>query len=212
LAAKGDFSIRGDELKAFYTDANGQKNAMGNDVYKVEAVGNVKIDTGEHRGLADYAIYDVNAGIIRMTGEALTLKTATDTLNADDYIEYKEKEKTAEAVGNATVLREGNTLYADRLVANFIEGPDGSNQIDNIDALGKVIIVTKQERITANRGRYTLDNGLAVLKGDVRIFRGQNELNGDLAEVNLNTGVSKLLSSPNSGRVRGVFTPNSPDS
>jgi lipopolysaccharide export system protein LptA len=45
-----------------------------------------------------------------------------------------------------------------------------------------------------------------VLRGGVKITRGADQLNGDAAEIDLNTGVSRLLSS-GSGRVRGVFGP-----
>ena len=52
--------------------------------------------------------------------------------------------------------------------------------------------------------------GLATLSGNVKITRGENQLNGAVAEVNLNTGISRLLSNrgaQNGSRVRGLFTP-----
>jgi lipopolysaccharide export system protein LptA len=54
------------------------------------------------------------------------------------------------------------------------------------------------------------------MSGNVRITRGQNQLNGDFAEVNLNTGISRLLTRADGntggdGRVRGVFVPEKQD-
>ena len=52
-----------------------------------------------------------------------------------------------------------------------------------------------------------IEQGTATLIGNVRITRGQNQLNGEVAEVNLNTGVSRLLSGPQS-RTRALVVPN----
>ena len=46
---------------------------------------------------------------------------------------------------------------------------------------------------------------LAQLTGGVKITRGETQLNGERAEVNLNTGRSRLLSGGE--RVKGVFLP-----
>jgi lipopolysaccharide export system protein LptA len=52
---------------------------------------------------------------------------------------------------------------------------------------------------------------VATLVGDVKISRGENQLNGGYAEVNLNTGVSRLLGAPPDSdakaRVRGLLRP-----
>ncbi len=52
---------------------------------------------------------------------------------------------------------------------------------------------------------------MAELFGAVKITRGQNQLNGGYAEVNLATGVSRLLAAPPGGvaegRVRGLLVP-----
>ena len=53
-----------------------------------------------------------------------------------------------------------------------------------------------------------------MMSGNVRITRGQNQLNGDFAEVNLSTGISRLLTSTDSAgdkRVRGLFVPQKAD-
>ena len=44
------------------------------------------------------------------------------------------------------------------------------------------------------------------MQGGVKITRGQNQMNGDYAEVDLVTGVSRLMSS-GSG-VKGMILPN----
>ena len=46
-----------------------------------------------------------------------------------------------------------------------------------------------------------------MLVGNVRITRGQNQLAGAKAEVNLKTGISRLLSG-DAGHVEGLIVPN----
>jgi lipopolysaccharide export system protein LptA len=60
----------------------------------------------------------------------------------------------------------------------------------------------------AERGTYDVDTEMATLKGNVRLTRGKNQLNGAAAEVNMKTGVSKLHAAPGAdGRVRGLLVP-----
>jgi lipopolysaccharide export system protein LptA len=51
------------------------------------------------------------------------------------------------------------------------------------------------------------ESGIARLAGDVRITRGQNQLNGQEAEVNMKTGVARLLRGSDD-RVTGLIVPN----
>ena len=61
--------------------------------------------------------------------------------------------------------------------------------------------------------RISQNPSTAKLKGNVKITRGPNQIEGDAAEVDTKTGVSKMLASPeaknNSGRVRGLLIPGS---
>ena len=56
---------------------------------------------------------------------------------------------------------------------------------------------------------YDLQLNVATLTGSVRLTRGANQLNGDFAEVNLDTGISRLLARPGgAGRVSGLLVPD----
>jgi lipopolysaccharide export system protein LptA len=54
---------------------------------------------------------------------------------------------------------------------------------------------------------YSAATGMARLLGQVRITRGDNQLNGQEAIVNLRTGVARLVSAPGA-RVQGLILPN----
>jgi lipopolysaccharide export system protein LptA len=61
--------------------------------------------------------------------------------------------------------------------------------------------------VTGDRGVYVPDTGIARIAGNVQITRGQNQLNGAEADVNMKTGIATLLATK-SGRVEGLVVPN----
>ena len=65
--------------------------------------------------------------------------------------------------------------------------------------------------MTSDSGVYHVEQELAELVGAVKITRGETQLNGEYAEVNLATGVSRLLAAPPGGtadsRVHGLLVP-----
>jgi lipopolysaccharide export system protein LptA len=81
-----------------------------------------------------------------------------------------------------------------------------SGKLQKVDAFGNVVITTPTETVHGDRGVYVPDIGIARLQGNVHITRGPNELTGNEAEVNLKTGVARLISSPG-GRVEGLVVP-----
>ena len=81
------------------------------------------------------------------------------------------------------------------------------SHIKRVEAYGNVSIRTVTETVYGDRGVYLPDSGLARVVGHVRITRGENQVNGVAADVNLNTGVSTLLANENQ-RVQGLIMPN----
>ena len=68
----------------------------------------------------------------------------------------------------------------------------------------------KRPVVRGDRGVYSAQTGMARLLGDVRITRGDNQINGREAIVNMRTGVARLVSSPGA-RVQGLIVPNQQD-
>jgi lipopolysaccharide export system protein LptA len=66
---------------------------------------------------------------------------------------------------------------------------------------------TATDTAIGDRAVYVPETGIARLAGKVRITRGQNQLDGTDAEVNMKTGISRLLSGTG-GRVQGLVVPN----
>jgi lipopolysaccharide export system protein LptA len=203
-ATQGTVSVRGDELVAHY-----KTNAAGeNEIYRINANGNVEITSDSEVAVSDNAVYDIDNGVLVLTGETVRLDTAQDTIIARDSLEYYEQRQIAVARGDALAIRDDRRLRADMLTAHFGEG-GRSAAMERIEATGNVLVSTPTDIVRAEQGDYSPERGLATLTGNVKITRGDTQLNGDRAEVNLQTGESRLLSSRSGERVRGLFLPKS---
>ena len=207
-AARGEIELFGDILQAFYRDAGDG----GTEIYRVEAHGNVRILSPNERVFGDDGYYDVERGVVTLTGKALRLETGGDKITANESLEYWEAKRLAVARGGAVASRGDKSLSADLLVGHFKEDKDGRLVLRKVDAEGQVEITTPTDFVTSDSGVYHVEEELAELIGGVKITRGEAQLNGEYAEVNLATGVSRLLSAPpggeaNDSRVHGLFVP-----
>lgn len=200
-AVQGDVTIHAGTLIAYYRDGK----EGGTEIWRMDAEKNVRIVSPNQTAFGDKAVYDVIQGVLVLTGRT-RLVTPDDTITARDSIEYWEKRALAVARGNAVATRGKKRLRADVLTASFKRGKDGKNRVDIIEAFDNVLISSPTEIVRARRAVYDVSTGIVVLTGGVRITRGKDQLNGEKAEVNLNTGVSHMLSG-GKGPVRGVFSP-----
>jgi lipopolysaccharide export system protein LptA len=200
----------------------GVAQPAGGEIFRLEAQGNVVIATATDRATADMAVYDVDQAVLILTGRNLVLSTPQDRVTARDSVEYYPARRMAVARGNAVAESPGRRLSADTLVAYFLEAPPqapaqrpapqgtpDTGRLDRVEAYGNVEVRTEAETVRGDRAIYSAVAGIARLSGNVRITRGQNQLNGALAEVNLRSGVSRLLPGEG-GRVVGLVVPERP--
>jgi len=208
-AVRGEVTVLADELRAYYRE----EKTGGNEIWRLDAIGNVRIKTATETAFGKQAIYQVDLGVLVLTGGKVRLVTRTDEITADKQLEYWENKQMAVARGNAFAVRENKRLKADVLAAYFKPDKAGDSKLYRVDAFDKVTIVTDKDTATSERGVYNVESGIATLTGSVQLTRGENVLNGCRAVVNLNTGVSNLYSCPATGaapreRARGVLMPN----
>jgi lipopolysaccharide export system protein LptA len=197
----------------------------GNEIWRLEAEGNVRIFTATDTATGDRAVYDIDQAVLVLTGRDLSLTTPQQRITARDSLEYWSERRMAVARGNAVVVTEdGRRIAADTLVAyqppeaapgpaqprpgtqGAAAPPPGQGEVDRVELFGHVEIRTDQEVVRGDRGVYSAASGLARLFDNVRITRGDNQINGREALVDLNTGVARLVSAPGE-RVRGLITP-----
>jgi lipopolysaccharide export system protein LptA len=253
-AVRGDVTITADELIAHYrrkASPGGGAPATavavqpagppgvdapdtgGQEIYRLDAAGNVHIFTAADQAFGDHAVYDLDSAVLVLTGGHLRLTTPADVLTARDDIEYWPTRHMAVARGDAVVTtNDGRRLTADTLVAytkpgsapGRTTGPAAtpgaapstapadplaaSGEIERVEAFGHVTAATATETVTGDRGVYVPATGIALILGNVRITRGENQLNGARAVVDMKTGVADLLSTPGE-RVQGLVVPNS---
>lgn len=208
-----------------------------NEIYRLEAEGNVHIFTATDLAVADHAVYDIDAAVLLLTGRAMTITTPQQVMTARDTMEYWTQKHMAVGRGDATVTTtDGRRVSADVLVG-YTQPPanqaqpgakppapaaqpptpgkppadplGASGKLQRVEAFGNVVIRTAAETVRGDRGVYVADTGIARLAGHVRITRGQNQLDGDQALVNMKTGISTLVRDPGQ-RVQGLVIPNDP--
>jgi lipopolysaccharide export system protein LptA len=232
-AVRQNVTVVADRLIAFYRPKNGAvaqpaaqsivngPDTGGNEIYRVQAEGNVRIFTPTDQAVGDRAVYDMDQAVLVMTGRALRLTTPSDVLTARDSLEYWSQKRMAVARGDAVaVTNDGRRLSADTLVAYTTEAPStpgqpqnvedpvaASGKLQKVEAFGNVTVRTVTDTAIGDRAVYVPDSGIARLAGRVRITRGDNQLDGSEAEVNMKTGISRLLASSD-GRVQGLVLPN----
>ena len=202
-------------------------DTAGNEVYRLQAEGNVHIFTQTDMAQGDLATYDIDQAVLVLTGRNLRLTTPNDVLTARDDLEYWSAQHMAVARGNAVVVtKDGRRLAADTLVAYTSAAPSNppatqvaakpdpnadpltsSGKLEKVEAYGNVSIRTATDTVTGDRGVYVPATGIARVLDNVLITRGQNQLAGSEAVVNMKTGISRLLAG-DSGRVQGLLVPN----
>ena len=204
-AQRGEVEILSDELRAYY-----RKTSDGaTEIWRLDAIGTVRIKSAEGTAFGDKAVYDVDNSILTITGENLKLVSGKDWLTARDQLEFWEAKQMAVARGKAVAMRENKKLTANILAAYFRKDNKGETGIYRVDAFEAVNIITDKDTASSDRGVYNVESGIATLTGSVKIIRDKNVLNGCSAEVNLNTGISNLHSCATGGtRVKGTFRPS----
>lgn len=210
-AVRGQVEVLSDELRAYYREGTTGQS----EIWRLDALGNVRIVSNTETAYGNRAIYNADQQVLVIDGEKPRLESGKDILTATQQLEYWEAKKFAVARGNAIATRDKKQVHADVLVAHFNQDSLGKSQVYRIDAYDNVRVKTETETAVGDRGIYNVETGVAVLTGNVTMVRDTNTLNGCRAEVNLNSGVSKLFACPNqqgSNRVRGTFIPKNRNS
>jgi lipopolysaccharide export system protein LptA len=134
-------------------------------LWMIKAKKNIKIySQPSQEAFATFAEYSINKNLLTLAGHA----------------------KIYESVKN-------RTIQADRIIA-YLKRENGKNKIEKISADGHVTLRTPTEVVSGSEGTYLSHRDFIIIKGDVKITRDEGQLNGTYAEVDLDTGISKMLS------------------
>ena len=141
-------------------------------------------------------------------GNALVVTTDNRRVAADTLVAYFLEAPPAGATPTTPASAPANPLpqQPPRPAVPGLPSAGEGSRIERVEAFGNVEIRTPEEVVRGERGVYSPQTGLARLLGNVRITRGDNQLNGTEAIVNLRSGVSRLISAPGQ-RVQGLVVP-----
>ena len=209
-ASRGGVTVLAEVLRAYYR----KKTTGGTDLHRLDAAGGVKIFSDTESMEGQTAVLDFEQAILKVDGKKVIYKAGPNTITANRQMEYWERQMMAVARGNAVAIHKGKTLRADVLKALLRKNKTGRSEVYIIEAFNNVLIVSDKDRLRSDSAIYKLDSGIVTLKENVSIIRENSILNGDLAEINLKTGISKLLTVDSVGsrkerkRVRGLFYPH----
>jgi len=205
-AKRGDVDVQADVLSAHYRE----REDGSTEIWRLDAEGSVRISSPTETAFAEKGIYDVDNGIMVLSGgNRVRFVAESHEITADRQLEYWQNKQMAVARGNALAVRGENRLRADVLAAYFRRAEKGDSTIERVEAFDNVEVTTADEVVQADYGVYNVVSGIATLTGSVSLTRGVNRLDGCSAEINLETGVSTLHACGGAGqpRVRGVFHP-----
>lgn len=140
-AVRGDVTVLADRMVAHYrkkgtgpgaagtaapqpakpADPASDAENGGNEVYRLDAEGHVRILTQTDEAVGDKAVYDIDQAVLVMTGKHLRLTTPQDVMTARDSMEYWSQLHMAVGRGDAVVVTDdGRRIAADVLVAYTI--------------------------------------------------------------------------------------------
>ncbi len=205
IASKKDLSIRADKMTGYYSNyrVDGQ-NKSG--IKNVHAVGGVIMKSPRANGFGDTMDYDVEADIMILKGHPAKIKTDKETITATESITYYPSKQQAVALGDVVASDKDNKIYSQKMISYFEKNAAGNLEMKRVEIFDNVKIVTKDANVTAEKGVYLPQSGKVKLFNNVVIDQKGNILKGDMAETNLNTGVSTLVAKKSAGkRVTGVF-------
>jgi lipopolysaccharide export system protein LptA len=200
--------VSADVLSAHYRESATGKR----EIWRLEANGDVIIDRNGERAFSEHVVYEVDDNKVTLTGgRPNRLVSDEGEVSAEEQIEYWAEERKLVARGNAVAQEEERQVQASVITAYLRETQGGAIGLQRVDATGGVRLVTQNDVVRAEQGSYDAVRRVATVSGSVRITRGGNQLNGCRGEVDLNTGINRLLPcADNTGtgtRVHGLIDP-----
>lgn len=234
-AIRGDVTVNADKIVALYREkpataqakpadakpvdpntgeaAPAGAGSAADDVYEVDAYGDVVIHSPTEVVVGEKAVYDLDKAVVVLTGSNLRLTThASQVVTARDSLEYYDQSKLAIARGNGVATQIDRRVSGDVLTAYIEQDPKtGESRINKVDAFGNVRVSTPTQVATGNKGIYNMQTNFATLIENVKVTHGQDQIEGEYGEVDMNTGISRMLSGPAAGkagaRVHGLLVP-----
>lgn len=209
IATKEKNILKGDKLTVIYERVQLEDGTQKNQIQKVFSDGNVKIEMPDAYGTGEHFDYHLPLDKAILIGKPALLKNQQGELTAEESITYYGAENKSIALGNVIAKNPDYTIYADKMISYFDTDKHGKKSLNRVEIYASnkpVKIINKQSTVTGKRGTYfPIENKLKIFD-NVVINQNNDILNGDYAETDLKTGISRLLATKSkNSRVTGVF-------
>ena len=202
VLTRGTMKLEADSVSAWYREG---KDGKDQEVYRIDAAGKVRLASDGARGFGESAAYDLDQGVFVLSGGKPRFEAEQLVVTAAQNLEYWEAKQLAVARGEAVAESGDRKIRADVISAYVDSANGGKTELSRVEAIGGVQITTPDDSASGNEAVYDAKSGIATLCGNVEIRRGTSVLKGKCAEVNLNTGVSRLIGG--GGSVEGLAQP-----
>ncbi|NCF47585.1 MAG: hypothetical protein GWP24_08465 [Alphaproteobacteria bacterium] len=195
IATQGGRTIDADEIIAFYASEENR------DITRIQAAGSVQFSDVLGSGYSDRLHYEMNTQTVTLNGNENYFESEEFTAQSSNQIQFNELDGILNLQDDAMIsISEARKIEAQRLE---IELSDEGN-VTTINAEGDVKLTEKAGRIAySGSAFYEAENGNMTLSDSVEILDGNNQLRGDKAIINVETGYSKILAGSENKRVTG---------
>lgn len=189
IVVRGDMALRANKIVAYYTEDEKKKTT----IKRAKAFGNVIITTKEQVAYSDTADYDIPNSVIILKGNPVKMIAGDDEMTAK-VVELWQTKDVAIARNKVVAKKDARVLEAEVVRAFFKNDAKkgGKKEIEHFEAEENVVITTEKEKIEGNFGKYYPDKQEAYLEGDVKLSQGNSYIRGELATINMKTGISHL--------------------
>jgi lipopolysaccharide export system protein LptA len=119
------------------------------------------------------------------------IMTSSDQMTVDSEISQ------AELIGNVEIAQGDLLLYADYVRITYSKN---QSKIDALFARDNVVLISGEDRATANEADYNLERGTIVMTGNALVSQDGNTVSADRAEFDIDSGATSM-----SGRVKSVL-------
>lgn len=202
---------------AYYTEGKKRK------IDRLNGIGDVILVNPEGTLYADDALYNMPQDTLTFTGKQLRFEGYEGRLFARDKFLYRPNQKVAEAYGDVKIYHLDDLLTADYVKATFKEEATTSSpqkeqndhgnslSLDHLDAKGHVVLTQPLRTIWCDNASYDASKDFLICEGNARIQDKDGIAEGDHAEIDRKTGISKvfsrngLKSTSNKARIRALI-------
>ncbi len=212
-ALSGTLSLESDRIEAYYKE----EDSSNMNITEVRAKKNVIVQDKKMKITGgEYAEYKILKDYFLINGKNIILTSEKNTLKSNKKLEYWRSKNIAIATGSAEAKKDNEfVVLADKLVW-YLQERNQKTTVKKLLGFNNVSIKTNNEVAFSDKAIYNNETEICKLYGNVKLQRGESFLIGEYAEVDLRSGISKLLPAPgtklNENRVRALIDKGGVDS